>query len=331
MGKPDEYYYDYLDDNGRFADQMNGALFQGEQVVSPDELEAVDAQLVYLGREAGGRKNFKATVDKARMWKGNLVHIMLVEHQTYVDYQMVLRNMLSESLSYHKRWKQKKAFHESRKDLPAGIDAFFSGVGKDEKFVPVITLVVYCGTEHPWDGAVCLHDLLEVDERVKPLVTNYKLNLYDCHGHDTFDEYHTGLRQLFEAVRYGQDKEQMKRIMEENREAYDNIDSATREVLEVIAKVKIPKECKVMKNGEKRFEMCKAFEDYRLEGKEEGKLEGMQEHLIQMVCKKLMKNKAARTIADELEEELSEVEKIIEAQKRVGNYDAGQICAALTR
>ena len=166
---------------------------------------------------------------------------------------------------------------------------------------------------------------------MKPLVTNYKLNLYDCHGHDTFDEYHTGLRQLFEAVRYGQDKEQMKRIMEENREVYDNIDSATREVLEVIAKVKIPEECKVMKNGEKRLEMCKAFEDYRLEGKEEGKLEGMQEHLIQMVCKKLMKNKAARTIADELEEELSEVEKIIEAQKRVGNYDAGQICAALTR
>ena len=98
-------------------------------------------------------------------------------------------------------------------------------------------------------------------------------------------------------------------------------------MLEVVAKVKIPEECKVVKNGETRFEMCKAFEDYRLEEK----LEGMQERLIQMVCKKLMKNKAARTIADELEEELSEVEKIIEAQKRVGNYDAGQICAALTR
>ncbi len=136
MGKPDEYYYDYLDDNGRFADQMNGALFQGEQVVSPDELEAVDAQLVYLGREAGGRKNFKATVDKARMWKGNLVHIMLVEHQTYVDYQMVLRNMLSESLNYHKQWKQKKALHESGKDLPAGIDAFFRVWGKTKSLCP---------------------------------------------------------------------------------------------------------------------------------------------------------------------------------------------------
>ena len=128
-------------------------------------------------------------------------------------------------------------------------------------------------------------------------------------------------------VRYGRDKEQMKRIIEENREAYNNIDSRTREVLEVVAKVKIPEECKVVKNGETRFEMCKAFEDYRLEEK----LEGMQERLIQMVCKKLMKNKPAMTIADELEEDLSEVERIIEAQKRVGSYDAAQICGALAK
>lgn len=128
---------------------------------------------------------------------------------------------------------------------------------------------------------------------MKPFVTNYRLNLYDCHEHDTFDEYRTGLRQLFEAV----------------------------------AKVKIPEECKVVKNGETRFEMCKAFEDYRLEGK----LEGMQERLIQIVCKKLMKNKPAMTIADELEEDLSEVERIIEAQKRVGSYDAAQICGALAK
>ena len=98
-------------------------------------------------------------------------------------------------------------------------------------------------------------------------------------------------------------------------------------MLEVVAKVKIPEECKVVKNGETRFEMCKAFEDYRLEEK----LEGMQERLIQMVCKKLMKNKPAMTIADELEEDLSEVERIIEAQKRVGSYDAAQICGALAK
>ena len=34
MGKKDEYQFDYLDDNRRFADQINGALFnhQSEQL-----------------------------------------------------------------------------------------------------------------------------------------------------------------------------------------------------------------------------------------------------------------------------------------------------------
>ena len=103
MGKPDESYFNYLDDNRRFADQMNGALFKGKQVVKPEELESADTQMVYLGKEAGVRENFKAIVDKARIWKGRLVHILMVEHQTYVDYRMVLRNMLLESLSYHKQ------------------------------------------------------------------------------------------------------------------------------------------------------------------------------------------------------------------------------------
>ena len=30
MGKKDEYQYDYLDDDQRFADQVNGALFSEE-------------------------------------------------------------------------------------------------------------------------------------------------------------------------------------------------------------------------------------------------------------------------------------------------------------
>lgn len=29
MGRSDEYQFDYLDDNNRFADQINGALFHG--------------------------------------------------------------------------------------------------------------------------------------------------------------------------------------------------------------------------------------------------------------------------------------------------------------
>lgn len=335
MGKMDEYQFDYLEDNYRFADQVNGALFQGRQIVKPDELEPAEAQSVYLGKEAGARENFKAIVDKTRMWKGRLLHILAVENQAYVDYHMILRNMLSESISYQKQWKQKKAAHERAHDLKAGTDEFLSGMVKDEKFIPVITLVVYYGTEHPWNGARCLHDLLELEEGMKKFVTNYRLNLYDCHEHDTFDEYHTGLRQLFEVVRYGKDKDKLQRIMQENKDAYSRMDSDTRELLEVAAKIKVGEEYEIMENGEKKYDMCKAFADMKLEGVMEGRLEGKleerQEHLVKTVCIKLRKNKPAEIIADELEEELSEIEKVIEAQRLVGNYDMKQICMAMVK
>ena len=213
MGRADEYQFDYLDDNSRFADQVNGVLFQGRQVVKPDEL--------------------------------------------------------------------------------------------------------------------------------KPFVTNYRLNLYDCHEHDTFHEFHSGLRQLFEVVRYGKDKEKLREIMEENREAYSRMDSDTRQLLEVVAKVRVKEEYTVMENGERKYDLCKAFVDMKLEGiiegKKEGRLEGKlegkaeerQEHLIRTVCIKLRKNKPAATIADELEEELSAVERVIEAQRKAGCYDVERICAVL--
>lgn len=122
-------------------------------------------------------------------------------------------------------------------------------------------------------------------------------------------------------IRYGRDKEQLQKIMEENREAYINMDSDTRELLDVMANVKFSEEHITMENGKERYNMLKAFEDMRLEGK----MEGIQEHLIQLVCKKLQKNKPVEVIAEELEVDRSEIEKIISAQKRVGNYDAEQI------
>lgn len=276
MGKTDEYQFDYLDDDRRFADQINGALFQGRQIVKSEELLPADTQAVYLGKEAGRREHAKTVVDKARMWKGKRLHILAVENQSYVDHQMVIRNMLSESLGYHKQWKQKKREHGKAGDLKSGKDEYLSGIEKKEKFTPIITLVVYYGMDHPWDGAKCLHELIDIDEELKAYVTNYKLNLYDCHEHDTFDEYQTGLRQIFETLRYAKDKEKLGRILAENHAAYSGIDADTRELLSVVANVKIPETCKVMKDGEERYDMCKAFEDMRLEGVEEGIERGIE-------------------------------------------------------
>lgn len=274
MGKKDEYQFDYLDDNRRFADQINGALFHGRQIVKPEELEPDEAQTVTTGA-ATGTGSMKTVVDKVRIWKGKKLHILAVENQNYVDYQMVLRNMLSESIGYRKQWKRKKRAHGETKDLK-NRDEYLSGMKKEEKFEPIITLVVYFGTGGAWDGAKCLYDLLDIEDELKEYVSNYRLNLYDCHEHDTFEEYKTGLRQVFEIVRYVKDKEKLQEIMEENREVYSRIDSETRDMLEVVAHVRIPERCHVAEEGEERYNMCNAFEDMRQEGYEEGIEKGIE-------------------------------------------------------
>lgn len=287
MGKKDEYQFDYLDDDRRFADQINGALFKGRQIVKPEELEPEDSQAVILDK-GDGTGNVKTIVDKVRIWKGKKLHILVVENQNYTDYRMVLRNMLSESIGYRKQWRHKKRVHEEVQDLKDKSE-YLSGMKKDEKFAPIITLVVYFGTDSAWDGARCLYDLLDIEEELKEYVTNYRMNLYDFHEHDTFDEYKTGLRQVFETVRYAKDKGKLREVIEENREAYSRLDSDTRNMLEVVANIRIPEKCKVLEEGEERYNMCKAFEDMRQEGFDEGIEKGIEKGIRALIqtCKEL--------------------------------------------
>lgn len=107
-------------------------------------------------------------------------------------------------------------------------------------------------------------------------------------------------------------------------------------MIEVVAGVKISekyaraeKGAECMEGGERTYKVCKAWEDQRLDGIKEGREEGMRQYLVKLVCRKLQKNKSAVVIAEELEEDLSEVEKVLEAQKKVGNYDIAQICKAM--
>lgn len=75
---------------------------------------------------------------------------------------------------------------------------------------------------------------------------------------------------MFESLRYYKDKERLKEIMEENKEAYAKIDRETRDMLEVVANIKIPEKFKSIEDGKERYDMCKAFEDMRQEGISKG-------------------------------------------------------------
>ncbi|WP_288682480.1 hypothetical protein [uncultured Eubacterium sp.] len=73
-------------------------------------------------------------------------------------------------------------------------------------------------------------------------------------------------------------------------------------------------------------------EDFYEEGEQHGLITGEKIKLIKLVCKKLVKNKSIEEIADDLEEDVSTIDKICNvAGKFAPEYDIDSIMEVLEK
>lgn len=105
----------------------------------------------------------------------------------------------------------------------------------------------------------------------------------------------TELKNLFEFIKYSNDKTIINERMS-NDERYKCLDEDTVKLIEDISKIKVE-----IVGG--TGNMCKAFEDYREEGREEGRIN----YFISAMIKKYHKGKTLDQIADELEIPVDEI------------------------
>ncbi len=258
MGQKDLAQNDYFSDLHRFADACNGILFQGEAVVSAEELQEVNSEIVY--QEQGTYR--KVIPDKICKWMGTYIAILTLENQTKVDYSMVFRVMKSEAISYEKQWTER-----AKEKAEEGKLSFYDELcwkGKDEYFIPVITIVIYFGKDKKWDGARCLYEMLDIGENIKPFVTNYRINLFDYHEHEDFKVFQTENRELFEMLSCAKNKKKMNELLNSNIR-YRKMDSKVAKNIATIIgqELKLEKETEVI-------DMCQAWDDWREEGRCEG-------------------------------------------------------------
>ena len=102
--------------------------------------------------------------------------ILGIENQDKVHYAMPLRKLLYDGLSYQKQCDRIAREHKEKKDLNS--KEFLSHMSKEDKLQPVITIVIYYG-EEAWDGAKSLYDMLDIPDRMKPFVSDYRMNLIE--------------------------------------------------------------------------------------------------------------------------------------------------------
>ena len=133
--------------------------------------------------------------------------------------------------------------------------------------------------ESPWDGPLCLADMLHIPDEVRPLVSDYKMNLLqlrdsedlDFQNHDVkivFDVsssiYHKKFQKINDVYRMQDIPAELGMVIGAITESQELIDHA------------IESE---RKGG--KINMCTALEQLKQEGKQEGRQEGRQEGLME--------------------------------------------------
>ena len=273
MGQKDLYLSDFYEDKGRFADVFNGVLFDGRVVMKPEELETMDSVITYLPETENGKK---VIADKICKWCSRYVSVIVLENQSYVDYRMVLRVMEAEVMNYEKQ-RREQYQQNKQQGYEYRNDEYLSKMKKEQKLIPIITLVLYLGKDKLWDGAKSLHEMLEMDEEVKPFVNDFKINLFDYHDCMDFSKFQTENRLLFEMLSCQKDKEKMKDILKRRSDDGMVDKESAKAILGIInVNMKLETIMKKGNDGREVYDMCQAFEDYKEEGALEMALENVK-------------------------------------------------------
>lgn len=142
--------------NDVFADIVNGLLFNGETVISPDELEDQTPRAAY---KADGKIR-EIERDVAKRWMKSNIRIACIglENQSQADPYMPLRVAGYDGAEYRSQLTKEN-------------------IGKPK--YPVVTLVLYYGHEKHWDKPLTLHEAANVPEMFRPFVPDMKINLFE--------------------------------------------------------------------------------------------------------------------------------------------------------
>ena len=288
MGKTDTFTKEYMQDAEVFADAFNYLIYHGEQVIRPEQLRELDTtELATLFGENNENAQVQVYRDVLKsvtaMEDGKFAYLILgIENQTGIHYAMPVRNMLYDALQYYLQVKSIVKKHR-RDEIQLSKDEYLSGMTKDDKLLPVITLVVYFGTK-PWDGPKSLHEMLtDKDARALAYVADYKINLLEpaTMTDEDIARLQSDLKDVFFFVKYSTDQKKLQELVESS-EDFRSMRKSTAEMIKAVTNTNMD-----FPKGEEQVDMCLAIQQMQEEsearGLTKGRLEGRLQALFELV------------------------------------------------
>lgn len=275
--------------NDVFADIVNVLLFKGKHLMKEKDLESATKDSML---KADG-KIHEQERDVSKFWKNGEVRISILgfENQTVQDSKMPLRVISYDGASY------KQQLLDSIDDKKK--------YKKKKKLYPVVTLVLYFGTDEKWSTHKNLLSCFKVPEELKPFVNDYKINVFNIAwlSNKTIDMFQSDFKivaKYFQTLR-------LKKDYKGSTDEIKHVDS----LLKMLSALTGDNSFEVVYN-EGNFQkggvtMCDVVEKIKNEGRVEGILAGKAELVRKMLDAKLV---TEQQIADLLKISVKEVKKI---------------------
>ena len=271
---------DYWRNDAQFADFFNAVLFNGEPVIQADSLVEIDTEESSVMETNNDAESLKGTRDILKVSKqlvdsGLQLSILGIENQELVHYAMPMRVMGYDYLAYKKQYDsnaRKYGGKGAKQKYGLTSAEYVSRMKKTDKFAPVITIVIYYGSEE-WDGAKRLHEMLEISPKLLPFVKDYKLNLVEARSNELVF-HNKNNKDFFELAKILLSQKYKTKKIRQKAEEYckeQKVDGMVIKTVSTALNAKIN-----YKEVKEDWDMCKVFEEIRAEGRLEGRTETIE-------------------------------------------------------
>ena len=144
-----------FDYNDVFADVINGYVFKGNQTINENQLKDSKIRTQF---KADDSKLHEQERDILKEWCDSDIRIAIcgIENQTLPDEYMPLRVMSYDGASYKSQL-----------------------IDKNQKPVPVMTVILYFGTEKRWEYPRNLKNIINIPPEIDDFVNDYRINVLE--------------------------------------------------------------------------------------------------------------------------------------------------------
>ena len=332
MGRKDVVTREYLSSDEVFADVVNLALYSGKCVVQASNLREADSveELAITLDENNSKgkrgKSRQGTVQRKQSHivqkyrdivrevvidgvEGYLARIIVgVEEQSETHYAMPVRNMLYDALNYSGQ--VNGVSEKNHKDgLLMTSAEFLSGIRKEDKLIPVVTIVVTFQPE-AWDGPMSVHEMLDwrgIPDELRKRIPDYEMLLLQ--PSDYKEEKVSNPQSTFGVImgllKYASSMEDFQKYVDTHEEVLSNMPVRAAAVLNEFCTLDLTEQ---ELEKDEVIDMCQAVREMKEVSRMEGRMEGELRGKVLMCAEFGM---SVEDISQKLSLDTEEVEKIL--------------------